>query len=166
VHLVACVKNFALFPVLQDNLYQLSAENFSHKSPRKPPYRPGYKSEIAYPNKGERFFPRMDVAPVARLIMVRTMTDPGPHCESYVSMRMTLPKTTHAQCLATTVLEYRIPLILINKQLAFYEAQCHPDDTPLPPSSSCGIKQREMREYTVYVPLVPCVAVSFRPPSR
>lgn len=43
---------------------------------------------------------------------------------------------------------YAIPLILINKQLTFYEAQCHPDGTPLPPSSSCGIKQRELREYT------------------
>jgi len=43
---------------------------------------------------------------------------------------------------------YAIPLMLINKQLTFYEAQCHPDGTPLPPSSSCGIKQRELREYS------------------
>jgi hypothetical protein len=43
---------------------------------------------------------------------------------------------------------YAIPLILINKLLAFYEAQCRPDGTPLPPSSSCGIKQRELREYS------------------
>jgi hypothetical protein len=43
---------------------------------------------------------------------------------------------------------YAIPLILINKQLAFYEAQCRPDGTPLPSSSSCGIKQRELREYS------------------
>jgi hypothetical protein len=40
---------------------------------------------------------------------------------------------------------YAIPLILINKQLTFYEAQCRPDGTPLPTSS---IRQRELREYS------------------
>ncbi len=44
---------------------------------------------------------------------------------------------------------YAIPLILINKQLTFYEAQCRLDGTPFPPSSSCGkIKQRELKEYS------------------
>jgi hypothetical protein len=51
---------------------------------------------------------------------------------------------------------YAIPLILINKQLTFYEAQCHPDGTWLPPSSSCGIKQRDLREYSYFWRLREC----------
>jgi hypothetical protein len=42
---------------------------------------------------------------------------------------------------------YAIPLILINKHLAFYEAQCHPDGSPLKPSSSGNIRRRELYEY-------------------
>jgi hypothetical protein len=44
---------------------------------------------------------------------------------------------------------YAIPLILINKKLAYFEAQCRPDGTPLPPPSNCSsIKLRELREYS------------------
>jgi hypothetical protein len=44
---------------------------------------------------------------------------------------------------------YAIPLILINKRLAFYEAHCSPDGVPLPlaDGSPC-IKQRDIKEYT------------------
>ncbi|KAH9064614.1 hypothetical protein EDB87DRAFT_1525963, partial [Lactarius vividus] len=47
---------------------------------------------------------------------------------------------------------YAVPLILINKRLAFFEAQSAPDGTPLPlEGGSCGttkFTQRELKEYT------------------
>jgi hypothetical protein len=39
---------------------------------------------------------------------------------------------------------YTVPLILINKRLAFVEAQCRPDGRALPSSK---LKMRELREY-------------------
>ncbi|KAH9988106.1 hypothetical protein BJV74DRAFT_470072 [Russula compacta] len=43
---------------------------------------------------------------------------------------------------------YAIPLILLNKRLAFFEAQCRPDGTPLPlADGSCSLKQHNVREY-------------------
>jgi hypothetical protein len=45
---------------------------------------------------------------------------------------------------------YAIPLILINKRLAFYEAQCYSNGEPrlLLTDRSPSVKQRELREYT------------------
>ncbi|KAI9463995.1 hypothetical protein BJY52DRAFT_880589 [Lactarius psammicola] len=46
---------------------------------------------------------------------------------------------------------YAVPLILINKRLAYFEAQCTPDGTPLPSGDgSVGLKQRELKEYTYF----------------
>jgi hypothetical protein len=113
-------------------------------SPRKtPPYRSGYKSELTYPSKGGVLHPshgwgprckvEYDIDDDGPLTTLQIMRIDGDDVENYP---FAMPRY------------YAIPLILINKQLTFYEAQCHPDGTPLPPSSSCGIKQRELREYT------------------
>jgi len=43
---------------------------------------------------------------------------------------------------------YAVPLILMNKRLAFLEASCRPDGTPLlPPTDDGGVKQSDTREY-------------------
>ncbi|KAH9952747.1 hypothetical protein BGW80DRAFT_1259884 [Lactifluus volemus] len=44
---------------------------------------------------------------------------------------------------------YAIPLILINKRLAFYEAQCHPNGVPLHlANGSPTIRTKERMDYT------------------
>lgn len=137
-----CAQIFAL-PPLQDSLYQPLAGNISYMPPRTtPPYRLRYKSEPNYPAKGDVF---------------RPTHGSGPRCKVYYDPNVDGPWATlkimrisddveHYECLMPRY--YAIPLILINKHLAFYEAQCHPDGTTLPSSSSCRIKQHELREYT------------------
>jgi hypothetical protein len=54
---------------------------------------------------------------------------------------------------------YAVPLILMNKRLAFFEASCHPDGTPIlpppPPTTTTdnddggrGLRERDLREYS------------------
>jgi hypothetical protein len=44
---------------------------------------------------------------------------------------------------------YAGPLILMNKRIAYFEAQCAPDSTPFPAGDgTVGLKQREIKEYT------------------
>lgn len=140
--LVAIVQIFALLLVLQDNLYYPLPGNFSHMPPRKIPYRSGYKSEHAYTNK-ELLVPSHGDGP-------RCKVDYDPNNDGPLTtlqiMRIDDDDIETYSCAMPSY--YAIPLILINKQLTFYEAQCHPDGTPLPASSSCGIKQRELREYS------------------
>jgi hypothetical protein len=44
---------------------------------------------------------------------------------------------------------YAVPLILLNKRLAYFEAHCTPDGTPLPlGDGSYKLKLQELKEYT------------------
>lgn len=43
---------------------------------------------------------------------------------------------------------YAIPLIIINKVLAYVEAQCRPDGTPLTGSKTQKIRKRDLRDYS------------------
>jgi len=149
--LVVCVL-FALFPVLQDNQCQPLAETFSHmpskktksKSKSKTPYKSGYKEENSYPKVGgEILLPSHGCGP--RCKVDYDPNDDGPWTTLQI-MRVDGDVVENYACAMPRY--YAIPLILVNKQLAFYEAQCHPDGTPLPPSSSCDITQRELREYS------------------
>jgi hypothetical protein len=120
-------------------------ETFSHMSPRRaPPYRSGYKHELTYPSKGGVLRPSHGDGPRCRVY--HDPNDDGPLTTLQI-MRIDDDDNVEDHPVAMPRC-YAIPLILINKHLAFYEAQCHPDGTALPPSSSCGIRQRELREYS------------------
>ena len=112
--------------------------------PRNIPYRSGYRSERAYPNKGGARLPTHGCGP--RCNVEYDPKDDGPWTRIQIARVNEDDSVEEYGCVMPRY--YAIPLILINKQLSFYEAQCHPDGTPLPPSSSCGIKQRELREYS------------------
>ena len=112
-------------------------------SPRKAPYRLRYKFELKYPSKEGVLVPSHGSGP--RCDVSYNPDDDGPWTTVQI-MRIDNDDVENYMCLMPRY--YAIPLILINKQLAFYEAQCRPDGTPLPPSSSCKIKQRELREYS------------------
>jgi hypothetical protein len=113
-------------------------------SPRKTlPYRSGYKSELTYTSKGGVLLPSHGWGP--RCKVDYDPNDDGPLTRLQI-MRIEGDDVEDYGCAMPRY--YAIPLILINKQLTFYEAQCHPDGTPLPASSSCSIKQRELREYS------------------
>src|SRR5258707_1223201 len=118
-------------------------ETFSHMPPRKIPYRLKYKLELNYPDKAGIILPSHGCGP--RCKVDYDPNDDGPWTTLQI-MRIDGDDVEDYACLMPRY--YAIPLILINKQLAFYEAQCRPDGTPLPLSSSCGIKQRELREYS------------------
>lgn len=116
-------------------------------SPRRPPYRSRYKKEYDYPTKGGgALLPSHGDGP--RCKVDYDPNDDGP----WTTLRiMRIDENDVVEDYSCAMPRYyAIPLILINKRLAFYEAQCHPDGTPLPPSSSCGIRQRELREYSYF----------------
>ncbi len=113
-------------------------------SPKKTPYRLGYKLELSYPNKGGLLSPSHGCGPRCRV-------DYDPNDDgSWTTLQIMRIDNDEVENYACAMPHYyAIPLILINKQLTFYEAQCCPDGTPLSPSSGCSkIKQRELMEYT------------------
>jgi hypothetical protein len=142
---VACVQIFALFLVLQDHytVPTIGREPFIAMPPKKRPYRLGYKSEHPYPNRGGFLPPSHGCGPRCRVQY--DPNDDGPWITLQI-MRIDSDAVENYACAMPRY--YAIPLILINKQLAFYEAQCHSDGRPLSASRSCGIKQRELREYS------------------
>ena len=62
-------------------------------------------------------------------------------------MRIDDDPTEHYACAMPRY--YAIPVILLNKRLAYFEAQCAPDGTPFPlGDGSPGLNLRERKEYT------------------
>ena len=112
--------------------------------PRRIPYRLRYKSELDYPAKGSVLLPSHGGGP--RCNVIYDPNDDGPWTTLQIMRIDDNDEVENYGCVMPRY--YAIPLILINKQLSFYEAQCRPDGTPLPRSSSCGIKQRDLREYS------------------
>ena len=111
---------------------------------KKVPHRSGYKWETQFPRKGS--------------ILLKPVHGAGPRCRVDYSPQDDGPWTMvqimrvddeieHFTCAMPRY--YSIPLILINKRLAFFEAQCAPDGTPLPRGDgSHGLDLRELKEYT------------------
>jgi len=119
------------------------------------PYRKGYRSESAFPRRGTHLpthgdgprcrvdFNPSDDGPWSMLQIMRV--DDGDQVEEYTCA---MPRY------------YAVPLILMNKRLAFFEASCHPDGTPiLPPprtkktdkdgtADGSVSRERDRREYT------------------
>ena len=112
--------------------------------PRKTPCRLGYKREITYPTKVGVLQPSHGNGPRCKVVDY-DWDDGGPWITLQI-MRIDDDDVEEYKCAMPRY--YAIPLILINKYLAFVEARCYPDGTPLPRSSSCGVKQRDLREYT------------------
>ncbi|KAI9438235.1 hypothetical protein H4582DRAFT_2057691 [Lactarius indigo] len=106
------------------------------------PYREGYKLEARYPKKGTLLTPgagprcRVDYNP----------HDDGPWTTVQI-MRIDGDQVEEYTCAMPRY--YAVPLILINKRLAFFEAQSAPDGTPLPlEGGTTSLRLREHKEYT------------------
>jgi hypothetical protein len=105
------------------------------------PYRKGYRQELGYPvvgmllshGAGPRCRVRHNADDDGQWSMVHIQRIEGDEIEEYTCM---MPRY------------YAVPLILMNKRLAFLEASCRPDGTPLlPPTDDGGVKQSDTREY-------------------
>ncbi|KAF8480022.1 hypothetical protein DFH94DRAFT_681832 [Russula ochroleuca] len=110
---------------------------------KKVPYRKSYKKEMPYPTRGSMLLPNHGCGP--RCQVDYNPKDDGPWTTLQIMRILDGDQVEPHTCAMPRY--YAIPLILINKHLAFYEAQCHADGTPLVPSSSGSIRQRELREY-------------------
>ena len=112
--------------------------------PKTVPHRSGYKWETHFPRKGS--------------ILLKPVHGAGPRCKvdynpqddgpwTMVQIMRVDDEIEHFTCAMPRY--YAIPLILINKRLSFFEAQCAPDGTPLPRGDgSHGLDLRELKEYT------------------
>jgi hypothetical protein len=108
------------------------------------PYRLAYKQEIPYPT--HLLAPSHGSGP--RCKVDYNPGDDGPWTTLRI-MRVEDNNIDVEEYTCAMPRYYAIPLILINKRLAFYEAQCHPNGAPLRlANGSPCLKQRELREYT------------------
>src|SRR6266702_291085 len=108
------------------------------------PYRGGYKMETRFPKKGILLTPLHVAGP-------RCRADYSPHDDGPWTMLqiMRIDDDQVEQYTCAMPRYYAVPLVLINKRLAFFEAQCAPDGTPFPRGDgSLGLSQRELKEYT------------------
>ncbi|KAH9974276.1 hypothetical protein BGW80DRAFT_1303110 [Lactifluus volemus] len=115
---------------------------------RSQPYRVGYKTEFPYPSRRCLLAPEHGSVPRCRVDY-----NPGVDGPWTMLRIMSLEENNgHAEEEYTCAIPryYAIPLILINKRLAFYEAQCYSNGEPrlLLTDRSPSVKQRELREYT------------------
>jgi hypothetical protein len=108
-------------------------------------YRDGYKFETHFPKKGSPLLkPLHGAGPRCRVDY--NPDDDGPWTMVQI-MRIDDPEIEYYSCAMPRY--YAVPLILLNKRLAFFEAQCAPDGTPLPlGDGSPGLNKREFKEYT------------------
>lgn len=115
------------------------------------PYREGYKSETRFPKKGVSLLtPLHGAAPRCRVDYNPRHND-GPWTTVQIMHIDDDDKIEHFTCAMPRY--YAVPLILINKRLSYYEAQCSPDGTPLPPAPGNGSagptgRKQELKEYT------------------
>ena len=116
------------------------------------PYRLGYRNDFPYPNKGGMLLPSHGAGPRCRVDY--DPNDDGPWTMLEI-MRIDGDAAERYTCAMPR--HYAVPLILLNKRLAFFEAQCRPDGTPLSirvPAMEGGssrksttMKRQDMREY-------------------
>lgn len=129
------------------NSQHLPHPSYLHHMPRRKllvPYRSGYKAEGVYPPNGCRLLPSHGSSPRCRVDY--SPDDDGPWATLQILNVGEGDETEQYACAIPRY--YAIPLILLNKRLAFFEAQCRPDGTPLPlADGSCSLKQHNVREY-------------------
>ncbi|KAH9968100.1 hypothetical protein BC827DRAFT_470818 [Russula dissimulans] len=149
---------------LTDSAHILFQHQCSHQMPKQcsRPYRLGYRNESPYPGKNGMLLPSHGAGPRCRVDY--DPNDDGPWTMVEI-MRVDGDATENYTCALPS--HYAVPLILLNKRLAFFEAQCQPDGTPLsvqvparkkeagssssssssPSWKSAMMKRHEMREY-------------------
>lgn len=110
------------------------------------PYRDGFKFETHYPKKGSQLLkPIHGAGPRCRVDY--NPEDDGPWTMLQIMRIDDDPEVECFTCAMPSV--YAVPLILLNKRLASFEAQCAPDGTPLPlGDGSPGLNREEFKEYT------------------
>lgn len=122
--------------------------------PKRVPYRSGYKFETQFPRRTSRGLRK-------GTLLLKPLHGAGPRCRVDYSpqddgpwtmvqiMRIDDNEIEHFTCAMPRY--YAVPLILLNKHLSFFEAQCAPDGTPLPRGDgSHGLNLRELKEYTYF----------------
>jgi hypothetical protein len=120
--------------------------------PERVPHRSGFKREVQFPRKTTRYFKQ-------ETPLLKPLHGAGPRCRVDYNpeddgpwtmvqiMRIDDNEIEHFTCAMPRY--YAVPLILLNKRLSYFEAQCAPDGTPLPRGDgSHGLNLRELREYT------------------
>ena len=116
------------------------------------PYRKGYKVELQYPRR-TTFLPTHGPGPRCRVDF-----NPGDDGPWSMLQIMRVDEDNEVEEFTCAMPRYyAVPLILMNKRLAFFEASCRPDGTPLlppPPTTKKGgnggdggLKERDLREY-------------------
>ena len=121
---------------------------------RKPlPFRTGYKNELGYPKRAV-YLPTHGFGPRCRVDF--KPSDDGPWSMLKIMEVVENDKVEEYTCAMPRY--YAVPLILMNKRLAFFEASCHPDGTPiLPPSPPTArtdnngggcLRKRDLLEYS------------------
>lgn len=110
------------------------------------PYRLGYKCEAPYPRSGGLLLPDHGSGPRCRVD--HDPDDDGPWAVLRIKrLERKDGKGEEYRCVMPRC--YAIPLILLNKRLAFYEAQCSSDGVPHRlADGSPSVKQKEIKEYT------------------
>ncbi|KAI9513459.1 hypothetical protein F5148DRAFT_1155838 [Russula earlei] len=91
-------------------------------------HRLGYKKEYPYPLKGGMLLPSHGDGPRCRVD--HDPNDDGPWTMLQIMRIGESNDIDQYTCAMPRC--YAIPLILVNKRLAFHEAQCRPDGTPFP----------------------------------
>ena len=132
--------SYIVFPI-----YLLQLKSLKMPPKKAVPYREGYKLETRFPKKGS--------------ILLTPIHGAGPRCRVDYSpdddglwamlqiMRIDDNQIEHYTC--TMPHYYAVPLILMNKRIAYFEAQCAPDGTPFPAEDgTVGLKLRDIKEYT------------------
>lgn len=107
------------------------------------PHRTGYKFEIAYYTKVSSVPPSHGCGPRCRVDY--NPNDDGPWTTLHI-MDVRHDKVEDYTCAMPRY--YAIPLILINKTLAYVEAQCRPDGTPLTGPKGQKVRLRDLRDYS------------------
>ena len=121
------------------------------------PYRKGYKVELQYPRRAT-ILPTHGSGPRCRVEF--NPSDDGPW--SMLQIMRVAEDNEVEEFTCAMPRYYAVPLILMNKRLAFFEASCRPDGTPLlppPPTTKTGkegggsgggggLKDRDLREYS------------------
>jgi hypothetical protein len=114
---------------------------------RTQPNRHGCKNEVSYPSRRCILVPEHGSVPRCRVDY--NLGDDGPWATLRIMSLEEKNGNEEEEYRCAIPRYYAIPLILINKRLAFYEAQCYSDGEPRRlPDGSPSVKQRELREYT------------------
>ncbi|KAI0301260.1 hypothetical protein BC826DRAFT_988386 [Russula brevipes] len=102
------------------------------KHPHPHPYRTGYRSELEYPKKGSSVLPSHGSGPRCRVDY--NPNDEGPWAMLHIMRIENFDMAVEPEQFTCVMPRYyAIPLMLVNKRLAFAEAQCRPDGTALAP---------------------------------